>query len=82
MVDPLARELIGSHWRAIDRAQSEVNEIAKLVIPDFHFLDYAVSNFWECDKSPIGWCVFKLEEIGGALRKTHCRYCGGPVERK
>jgi len=72
-------ELILKKQREIDRLYHEINKIAKEYIDDFHFMDYAVSTFWRCEKSPIGMCVFKLNERG---RKTDCRYCDGPVERK
>ena len=65
--------------REIERLEQDINDIAKVHIPDFHFLDYAVSTFWTCADSPIGVCVFILDGYG---RKQHCRYCGGPVERK
>jgi hypothetical protein len=78
----LVREAIKTRWKIVDRAKAEVEEIARKFIPDYHFLDYRVSNFWECDKSPIGWCVFKLEEKYGNLHPTHCKFCGQPVERK
>lgn len=57
----------------------EASDIAKQHIPDYHFLDYRVSTFWTCDDSPIGMCVFKLNDN---CQPTSCRYCGGPTERK
>lgn len=63
----------------IDMANSRISELAKQAIPDFHFLDHQVSTFWICEKSPIGFCVFLIDDRG---RLTECRYCGGPVERK
>jgi len=50
-------------------------------IPDFHFLNHRVSNFWECEKSPIGWCVWDIKENGYNI-DCQCYYCRGPVERK
>lgn len=76
------KNAIANLWARIDAARSQIDQIAKAYIPDFHFLDYKVSDFWDCEKSPIGWCVFKREEIRGQLVLTTCRYCGGPVERK
>lgn len=73
------REAILSRQRAIECLRGEIDDLAKEYIPDFHFLDFAVSTFWECDGSPIGMCVFRLDDSG---RKMGCRYCGGPVERK
>lgn len=65
----------------IDRLNSEINNIAREVIPDFHFLDYKVSTFWTCEESPIGMCVWALDK-GRFHLNCQCRYCGGPVERK
>jgi len=64
--------------------RQEIADIAKEHIPDFHFLDDRVKEcsygfFWDCEESPIGVCVFRLDDYG---RETSCRYCGGPVERK
>lgn len=70
---------IREHQWAIDGHMQDIRDIAKAHIDDFHFLDYEVSTFWDCEKSPIGMCVFKLNDMG---RKTCCRYCGGPTERK
>jgi len=71
--------LIEQKKRMIDTLYLEINGIAKKHIPDFHFMNYKVSTFWECGFSPIGMCVFKLDDHGN---KTVCRYCDGPVERK
>ncbi len=65
----------------IDHLHFEIDQIAKSKIPDFHFLDYKVSTFWPCDKSPIGMCVWKLDQ-GRLHIDCKCRYCGNPVERK
>lgn len=70
---------IKSIARRIEKDQQAIKDIAKEHIPDFHFLDYSVSTFWECKKSPIGMCVFNLSDHGN---RTDCRYCGQPVERK
>jgi hypothetical protein len=79
MTQEECRVMICACRQQIDAAEHTMNTIAKEHIPDFHFLDYAVSNFWPCDTSPIGMCVFKIDENG---RKTDCRYCGGPTVRK
>ena len=73
------RAMIQASRRAIEAENSAVDELAKKHVEGFHFLDYAVSMFWTCDTSPIGMCVFRLDDKG---RKENCRYCGGPVERK
>ena len=63
----------------MERLDQEIRDIAKANIEDYHFLDYQVSKFWTCDKSPIGMCLFQLDDYG---RPTLCRYCHGPTERK
>ncbi len=73
--------LIQSKQRMIDLINHDINELAKTHIHDFHFLDHKVSTFWKCEKSPIGMCVWDLHE-GRFYLGCHCRYCGGPVERK
>lgn len=76
-----AAELILARRRRIETLEGEIDAIAKKRIPDFHFLNHKVSTFWRCEKSPIGMCVFLLGERGFNIN-CHCRYCGGPVERK
>lgn len=81
-------QLIKSERLKIDAAESRINEIAKEHIPDFHFLNYRVSTFWNCEKSPIGMCVFTISGPERKdfstipVREQRCRYCGAPVERK
>ena len=89
----LLEEYQRQHYRKIiqdkvaqkEYLSSEINHLAKEAIPDFHFLDYRVSEFWTCDQSPIGMCLFILDYDNGHPYKhymTECRYCGGPTERK
>lgn len=75
------RERIIAERRIIDKANERINEYAAKVIPEFHFLNHQVSTFWECDKSPIGVCVWDISEKGFHIDCT-CYYCGDPVERK
>lgn len=74
-----AAKVIRGKAREIDRLHQEIRDIAKDHIEDFHFLDHQVSTFWTCDKSPIGMCVFNLNDRGQMI---DCRYCHGPTERK
>ena len=60
-------------------AWGDIEALARKLVPHYHFLDYRVSTFWSCEKSPVGMCVFKLNDLG---RETVCRYCGDPLERK
>lgn len=72
-------QLVLDAAKRIEEDHQFVRDVAESLIPDFHFMDHEVSLRWRCDKSPIGMCVFRLNENG---QKTYCRYCGGPVERK
>lgn len=72
---------IGECWQRVWDQHAEIDRIAKQHIPDFHFLNHKVSNFWRCEKSPIGWCVWDISEHGFNL-DCICHYCKGPVERK
>lgn len=74
-----SRSLIQEHRKQIDLLRSSIDAIAKETFPDFHFLDYRVSTFWECDDSPAGMCIFELNDHGAM---TKCHFCGGPPERK
>jgi hypothetical protein len=74
-------ERIKCKQREIDTLKYDIDCIATAHIPDFHFLDYKVSTFWTCKKSPIGMCVFALQEGRFHIDCT-CRYCHNPVERK
>ncbi len=65
-----------------DGLTADVEQIAREAIHDYHFLNYRVSDFWTCDASPVGMCVFTLEERNGRLVEDVCRYCAQPVERK
>lgn len=62
-----------------ENAKREIEAIATKHIPDYHWLDYRVSTFWTCDKSPIGMCVFKINDQGHV---QDCRYCHQPTTRK
>ncbi len=65
----------------IDGLYQLINDIAKTYISDFCWLDHKVSTLWECEESPIGMCVYNLNE-GVFNINCRCRYCGNPVERK
>ena len=76
-----AQQLIKEKYEQIRKYHSQIDNIAKRYIPDFHFLNHKVSNFWMCEKSPIGWCVWDIRENGYNV-DCQCCYCKGPVERK
>jgi hypothetical protein len=68
--------------RQIGALQSDIDNIAHEHIADFHFCDYQASTFWDCEKSPIGMCVFSVRFDGMHRSLGDCRYCGEPTERK
>lgn len=76
-----ARDAILAMGRTQDALQKEIDGLAKKAIPDFHFLDHKVSMFWECEKSPIGLCVWDTRQRGFHI-DCCCYYCKQPVERK
>lgn len=71
--------------RIRNEAVEMIHGMAKLHIPEFHFLDHHVSGIhgyaWDCEKSPIGICVYDISKNGFNFG-CRCHYCGGPVERK
>jgi hypothetical protein len=75
------RRTILAHQAIIDASKYAIDEVAMVVIDDFHFLDYKVSTVYTCEDSPIGMCVWALEE-GQFNLNCRCRYCNNPVERK
>ena len=66
----------------IEQREGWIHEIASAYIPDYHFMDHYVSTFWECEKSPIGMCVFDRNNMGTVMSGMGCRYCGNALERK
>ena len=77
------RKRIAFHLGVIEHHEGEIESIAREHVPDYHFMDYKLSNFWGCDESPVGWCVFALDENSGKLTiDSRCKFCGQPVERK
>lgn len=73
------QQQIQNQLHIIENAQHEIDRIAKEHIFDFHFIDHKVSNFWKCELSPIGWCVWYFNMNGV---NQGCRYCLQPVSRK
>jgi hypothetical protein len=74
-----ARATIQAKVRSIEQLKTEIDDIAKAAIPDFHFMNHRVSTFWTCDKSPIGVCVFRINDQGSVCG---CYFCHNPIERK
>lgn len=40
--------------------------------------DYKCIPFWDCDQSPVGWCVYNHDTDPA---HDNCIYCGLPLER-
>ena len=81
MGESTCKSEIAKQFQIIRDSERKINEIAGNMIPDFHFLNHKVSNFWDCDKSPIGWCVWDTSDKGYHI-DCSCHFCGEPVERK
>jgi len=47
--------------------------------PDIKPLDIRCPFFWECEKSPFGYCVY---DIWKDPAMDNCIYCGEPYKRK
>lgn len=77
---------IRQRCRQIGNLRKEVREIAQLFLPSFYSLDQQIiigdDWVWDCEKSPIGVCVFQREELAGRLAPTTCIFCNEPTERK
>lgn len=56
-----------------------VPEDVQNVSPGLIFDWYPISTFWNCQKSPIGCCMYSKNED-----RAHdsCLFCGEPEERK
>lgn len=58
----------------INKTSDEIDSVILANIPDFSILKHRVSLFKECEKSPIGMCVWNL--INCDINSTcKCRYC-------
>jgi hypothetical protein len=75
------RQILDLLRLAIDGSNAKIEALAREVMPDYHFMRYKVSLFWSCEQSPLGMCVFTINQQFPHNLQT-CRYCGGPVERK
>ena len=47
--------------------------------PEIGSTDIHCPFFWECEKSPFGWCVY--DPVNDPAM-DECLYCGDPYERK
>ena len=79
----LCRLAIKAAYKEIGRLHQATRDVAAAHVPDYHFLNYALpkSWLWECPTSPIGLCVYPIDDQGRCNRDG-CIYCHGPEERK
>lgn len=62
-----------------ERKLSKYEHILVNSIEDLHDADLYQGDEWECELSPIGRCIYKLDEYGN---EYECVFCGEPEERK
>jgi len=76
-----------SELKQVKRTATEIqNAIEKMVVgvvhkdfPKLHSTDIRCPFFWECEKSPFGYCVY---DIWKDPAMDNCIYCGEPYKRK
>ena len=66
-----------------DETKTKVDKLVALMVQR-DFWDIAADDihcpfYWECEKSPFGWCVYNID-IDPA--EDQCIYCGEPLERE
>lgn len=62
----------------IERLNAVKGQIYRKAIPGYHFMTYNIPGEWKCGKSPIGTCVYHINDTW----KDDCIYCNDPIERK
>lgn len=66
----------------LDNAEKKLSEYEHILInsiEDLHDIDLYQGDEWECELSPIGRCIYRLDKYGN---KYECVFCGEPEERK
>lgn len=86
MSDDKSRDAVNAYYitrefQRIEQSRRMIDDLAKQSIPDFHFMSHKVSDFWSCDLSPIGRCVWDISE-NGYNKGVDCMFCHQPTERK
>lgn len=66
-------------WKIGELIKPYVPEDVKNIGTGLVYDWYPVSTFWDCEKSPIGCCIYKHYEDRA---HDHCLFCGQPEERK
>lgn len=59
--------------------EAKVSQVAQEGMPEYNSLWYVISDFWKCEKSPIGLCVYDDEKD---QYHDDCIFCHNPEERK
>lgn len=64
----------------IKSIKHEMGEIIRPFIEDEWWIgfEYICIPFWDCPKSPVGWCVYNHETDPA---HDNCIYCNEPLER-
>lgn len=75
------KERLEDLQQQIDLLKAKIDEILRPVIGDDKWFShhYVCPAGWNCEKSPVGWCVYNDD-----VDRIHdnCIYCGQAHERK
>jgi hypothetical protein len=75
----LAAEASDPFVKAQAKLLMKKRELEDQLLEEIGKEDAWVSREWDCDKSPIGWCIMDWEDDWG---EPCCVYCGDAEERK
>ena len=79
----LLKDNVQDIFSACEDAQQEIeflkSRIVKQVFPEFDWMYQVISYEWECEDSPIKYCVY---DVVADPAHDDCIFCGGPEERK
>ena len=65
--------------KEIKKLKDQMGEILRPWIGDwFDHFEYVCIPFWDCELSPVGWCVYNNETDPA---HDNCLFCGLPLER-
>lgn len=76
------KERIENLYNNISTLQAELKEIVRPYVEkdeDMWFIDFICIPHWDCEKSPVGWCVYNKEKDAAW---DNCIFCGLAYERK
>ena len=73
------RESIHECSEKIDEITWHRNTLVKSLWSGFDGLAHIITYNWECEKSPVGWCVYHHWDDPA---HDDCIFCHGPDERK